>query len=140
MKFAEKLTYLRKEKGLSQYDVASELNVSRQAISRWESGRSTPSTTNLKCLSVLLDVSTDFLLDETLGQPDHGETVDNEDYIKNRRWSVKKIVTSILVLVVIAATVMVTIHFVNKNKIISVKEMEREWEDNSSSTDIDIEW
>ena len=38
MKLAEKLVHLRKEKDLSQYDVASTLNVSRQAISRWESG------------------------------------------------------------------------------------------------------
>ena len=51
MKLAEKLVHLRKEKGLSQYDVASALNVSRQAISRWESDSSAPSTDNLKYLN-----------------------------------------------------------------------------------------
>ena len=40
MKLDEKLVYLRKEKGLTQLKVAEELNVSRQAISRWESGGS----------------------------------------------------------------------------------------------------
>ena len=38
MKFEEKLTLLRKQFGLSQEDVADKIGVSRQAISRWESG------------------------------------------------------------------------------------------------------
>ena len=38
MKLEERLTALRQEKGLSQADVAEQLDVSRQAISRWETG------------------------------------------------------------------------------------------------------
>ena len=44
MELKEKLVALRKEKGLTQLVVAEKLNVSRQAISRWESGTAQPST------------------------------------------------------------------------------------------------
>lgn len=48
MKLEEKLISLRKEKGLSQMKLAEMMNVSRQAISRWEVGTAVPSTDNLK--------------------------------------------------------------------------------------------
>lgn len=48
MELKEKLVALRKEKGLTQLVVAEKLNVSRQAISRWESGTALPSTDNLR--------------------------------------------------------------------------------------------
>lgn len=53
MELKEKLVALRKEKGLTQLVVAEKLNVSRQAISRWESGTALPSTDNLRCLGAL---------------------------------------------------------------------------------------
>ena len=64
MSLAEKLVSLRKQKGLTQMDLAEQLNVSRQAISRWEVGVAVPSTDNLKVLSDLYGVSVDFLLDD----------------------------------------------------------------------------
>ena len=64
MKLKEKLVALRKEKGLTQLDVAEKLDVSRQAISRWESGTALPSTDNLRCLSSLYEVPIDYLLKE----------------------------------------------------------------------------
>ena len=48
MKLEEKLISLRKEKGLSQMKLAEMMNVSRQAISRWEVGAAVPSTDNLE--------------------------------------------------------------------------------------------
>lgn len=62
MEIKEKLVALRKEKGLTQLAVAEKLNVSRQAISRWESGIALPSTDNLKSLSALYGVPIDYLL------------------------------------------------------------------------------
>ena len=47
MKLEEKLVALRKEKRLSQIQLAEMMNVSRQAVSRWEVGASVPSTDNL---------------------------------------------------------------------------------------------
>ena len=46
MELSERLVRLRKQKGLSQFDVAESLHISRQAISKWESGSSIPSTDN----------------------------------------------------------------------------------------------
>lgn len=47
MAFGEKLFKLRKEKGLSQEDLAEKLNTSRQAISKWENGQGFPETEKL---------------------------------------------------------------------------------------------
>lgn len=62
MELKEKLVALRKEKGLTQSAVAEKLDVSRQAISRWESGVALPSMDNLKSLSALYGVPVDYLL------------------------------------------------------------------------------
>ena len=59
MKLEERLAALRQEKGLSQADVAQALDVTRQAISRWESGAAVPSTENLMKLSRLYNVPLD---------------------------------------------------------------------------------
>lgn len=62
MKLEEKLISLRKEKGLSQMKLAEMMNVSRQAISRWEVGAAVPSTDNLKFLGNLYGVSLEFFV------------------------------------------------------------------------------
>ena len=62
MTLGEKLTQARKAAGLTQADVAAKLNVSRQAVSRWESGQSKPSTERLLALGELYGVSIDQLL------------------------------------------------------------------------------
>ncbi len=64
MSLAEKLITLRKQKGLTQMDLAEQLNVSRQAISRWEVGAAVPSTDNLKVLGELYGVPVDYLLND----------------------------------------------------------------------------
>ena len=64
MTTAEKLVSLRKEKGLSQLQLAEEINVSRQAISRWEVGLAVPSREKLRALSELYNVSVDYLLSD----------------------------------------------------------------------------
>lgn len=72
MTFKEKLQTLRKSKGMSQEQLAACVNVSRQAISKWELGESMPDTNNVIQLSNLFSVSIDYLLkdelDEDLGQ------------------------------------------------------------------------
>ena len=64
MMLGEKIHQLRKGKGLSQEELASQLTVSRQAISKWELGESVPDTENVVQLSKLFDVSTDYLLND----------------------------------------------------------------------------
>ena len=80
MELRDKLILLRKGKELSQADLAEILNVSRQAISRWEVGTSVPSMDNLSALSRLYNVSVDSLM-----RPDNNaetivkEQVNNEE-------------------------------------------------------------
>lgn len=64
MTFAEKLLQLRKNEGYSQEELANKLEVSRQAVSRWEMGTSIPDSTNLLYISKLFHVSTDYLLND----------------------------------------------------------------------------
>lgn len=69
MKLEEKLIVLRKKKGLSQQELAEQLNVSRQAISRWEVGSAIPSTDNLRSLCQLYNVSLDYLINDDTAEP-----------------------------------------------------------------------
>ena len=68
MKFDEKLHKLRKEKGLSQEELAEMMNVSRQAVSRWESGLSYPETEKIITLSEIFGVTVDSMLKDGLVQ------------------------------------------------------------------------
>ncbi len=62
MEFNEKLQNLRKEKGLTQDELAEILFVSRTAVSKWESGRGYPSIDSLKDISKFFQVSIDDML------------------------------------------------------------------------------
>ena len=62
MDFSEKLQNLRKQKGLTQEELAAKLFVSRTAISKWESGRGYPNIDSLKEISKFFSVSVDELL------------------------------------------------------------------------------
>ena len=64
MTFGEKLKVLRKEKGYSQEEFAGLLNVSRQAVSKWESDRGTPEIDKLLQISNMFGVTLDYLLKE----------------------------------------------------------------------------
>ena len=66
MRLEEKLTVLRKESGYTQLDLAEKVRVSRQAISKWETGRALPSMEKLKYLSELFGVSVDYLLNDDM--------------------------------------------------------------------------
>jgi transcriptional regulator with XRE-family HTH domain len=62
MALGEKLFNLRKKAGLSQEDAAEKLNVSRQTISKWETGQTVPELLKVKLLSKLYNVSYDYLI------------------------------------------------------------------------------
>lgn len=63
MTFGKKLLYLRKQANLTQQDLADKLNVSRQAITKWEKGVGLPDLDNIKKLSSIFNVKIDDLLD-----------------------------------------------------------------------------
>lgn len=62
MDFSEKLLTLRKANNLTQEQLAEKLDVSRQSVSKWESGQATPELDKIVALSAIFDVTTDYLL------------------------------------------------------------------------------
>ena len=64
MELYEKLYELRRASGMSQEELAEKLGVSRQAVSKWESGASDPSTANLIAIAKLYGVSAEEILRE----------------------------------------------------------------------------
>lgn len=90
------LAQLRTKKGMTQEQLAEKVFVTRQAVSRWEAGETTPNTETLKLLSSLFDVSINTLLGsprqlicQCCGMPLEDESISrepdgsfNEDYCK----------------------------------------------------------
>ena len=65
MILAEKIALLRRQNGWSQEELADQLNVSRQAVSKWEGGTSIPDLDKILKLSALFEVSTDYFKQST---------------------------------------------------------------------------
>lgn len=113
MDFNNRLYQLRKQKGLSQEELANRLNVSRQTVSKWEVGDSTPDMEKLIAISDLFDVSLDKLVmgkdDAPDAQPSSKSelaTVLNEKVLTSKN---KKKAKSILKIIAIIAGVVLAI-------------------------------
>lgn len=65
MNLADRIQQLRKRKGISQEELADRIGVSRQAVSKWESGQTSPDLEKIVLLSDYFEVSTDYLLKGT---------------------------------------------------------------------------
>lgn len=77
---SEKIYSLRKKKGLSQEELAFQLDVSRQAVSKWESGASVPESSKLIALSEYFNVSVDYLIkDKTEEIPENSEKEEEKE-------------------------------------------------------------
>lgn len=103
MEFGEKLQMLRKARGWSQEELAQQINVSRQALSKWESGASIADTENVIALSRLFGVSTDYLLlreSETTSAPAAAPTP-----AKEKKWPVPRIVWLVILLVAVVGLI-----------------------------------
>lgn len=73
--YGEKIKTKRREKNLSQEDLARELGITRQAISKWETDKATPTMTNLRELSEVLGVDMAYFI----GEADSEKKVDNKE-------------------------------------------------------------
>lgn len=120
MRLEEKLVALRKKKGLSQAELAEHMNVSRQAISRWEVGEAVPSTEKLKLLSQLYGVTVDHLLDDSAIEPERGDGV-----LQEKAGGTGKRKTIVLLLAVIAILAVVLGAFLLAGREDEVIEMEK---------------
>ena len=103
MEFGEKLQMLRKARGWSQEELAQQINVSRQALSKWESGASIADTENVVALSRLFGVSTDYLLlceSEAASAPAAGSAPTKES-----KWPVPRIAWLVILLVAVVGLI-----------------------------------
>ena len=88
MNLSDRLQALRKSHGLSQEQLAEKLDVSRQAISKWESGQANPDINNLLKLSSIYEVSTDYLLS---GREVDSQIIYNDRVIYKEKKGFKKL-------------------------------------------------
>ena len=76
MTLSEKIAYCRKKAGLSQEELAAQVGVSRQAVSKWELGDAVPEVGKLLALAKAFGVTTDWLLSEEDPAPEEGSSPD----------------------------------------------------------------
>lgn len=93
MTLAEKIKSIRKQSGFSQEKLAEKLGVSRQAITKWETGAGIPDIENLKSISALFDISIDELLSNENGEKKQAdflfESVTEYDIDEPKRYDMK---------------------------------------------------
>ncbi|MBR1592866.1 MAG: helix-turn-helix transcriptional regulator [Ruminococcus sp.] len=82
MILADKIIELRKKAGLSQEELAEKINVSRQAVSKWESMQSTPDINKILSLSQIFGVSTDYLLKDDVNDAEICIADDNDTTLR----------------------------------------------------------
>lgn len=108
MKLSEKIVTLRKQKGWSQEELADKLNVSRQAVGKWETETALPEVDKILQMATLFDVSTDSLLKDDVQlpqtqQPDTVCAADKKTKFKSKKiQKIGKLFNSILWLIAVA--------------------------------------
>lgn len=91
MIFADKLIELRKKSGWSQEELAEQMNVTRQSVSKWEGAQSVPDLEKIIQLSKLFGVSTDYLLkDEIEANENEFSSLKTEEKLNVRRVSMEE--------------------------------------------------
>lgn len=103
MKFNEKLIELRKKDGLSQEELGYKLNVTRQTVSKWELGQTTPEMDKLAEMSKIFNVSVDELINESEIQSDSSPIIEDQPIVKeeNKEKNIKIIIVVALIVVIV---------------------------------------
>lgn len=96
MKLNEKIIYCRRKAGLSQENLAELLNVSRQAVSKWETGDALPEVNKLSRLAQIFGVTTDWLLSEDEEEEFNEEPIREQHSNENKPESMPNFVTRII--------------------------------------------
>lgn len=152
MKLAEKLVYLRKEKGLSQMKLAEMMDISRQAISRWETGAAVPSAENLKYLGNLYDVSLDYLFNDGADEPERNKGItdkhegeqasmpDSVDDGKSGKWKIVKWVFIALGLLALIVAVYIFMLDGDEGDFVPIDDVQRKEIETETGPGFDLEW
>lgn len=113
MKLEEKLMKLRKRNAWSQEEFADKLNVSRQTVSKWELGQTTPDTDNLSKIATIFGVTVNDLLDENINPiEEKTNTINNSG--SNSENNSRTIKIAILIIILIVAFLGIGTIIINK--------------------------
>ena len=154
MTLREKLIVLRDKAGISQMALAHQLGVSRQAVSRWESGDATPSMDKLKALAKIYIVTLDWLCNdsdknETMNEkPSEGEPRERgrEPLVKKEKIKGNTYKLTIAIAVAIVIMTLGAICFMDKNRRdenannTQIEDMEQDKSGSSEEGSFDFEW
>lgn len=144
MTLDKKLARLRKKAGLSQAEVSEELDVSRQAVTKWETGASRPSTENLQSLSKLYNVPLEYLLDEKesdIELSDWKETSTSEKTEDSKKKINKCGIISILAILIIFLILLTTIFLAKtEDQELSMEDIAGEEVEPDATPAIRIDW
>ncbi len=113
MKFNEKLIELRRKEGLSQEELGYKLNVTRQTVSKWELGQTTPEMDKLIELSKIFNVSVDDLINESETSQSETTRIEDEPIINqdnNKREKNMKVIIIVILVIVIVAVIGIVIN------------------------------
>lgn len=108
MKFNEKLMELRKKEGLSQEELGYKLNVTRQTISKWELGQTTPEMDKLIEISKVFNISVDELLRENEETVNVDSSID-DGVIKNEKKNNKMYIIVLIAFIIVIACIVIKI-------------------------------
>lgn len=121
MTIGEKLLNLRKQKNLSQEEVANRLNVSRQTISKWETDQSTPDLDKIGPLCELFEISADELIigESTIKSETTNEQEEKNQFADNRKKRAQGIGRGMLLYFIAIAWIMISIPVMMMNPIVA---------------------
>ena len=148
MSLAKKMIELRKQNGLSQQDLADRLGVSRQAVSRWETGAVQPLADSVKSLAQVFQVSTDYLLNDDLDDPTPPPTAQPappqekpKSARKHRKWLLA-LAALAAAAVLVLVTAVATAHYLQwkERQPVPASEMLTEKDDGKADGTFDLTW
>lgn len=125
MKLADKIILLRKQKGWSQEELAAQMDVSRQSVSKWESGASIPDIDKILLLSQIFGATTDYLLkddnegddNKIKGNPKrHVTRQEATDFFAARKKAAPRMALGVWLCIVSPALMMTLLGFAEYNK------------------------
>ena len=118
MKFNEKLIELRKKEGLSQEELGYKLNVTRQTVSKWELGQTTPEMEKLVEMSKIFNVSVDELVNEKEVTSTEKTVIEDQEIEEggSKENKVKFIIIAILLVVLVCIVIKMVMGFSSLNK------------------------
>lgn len=107
MELHERIYQLRKEKNMTQQDLADRLGVSRQAVSRWEMGTAKPELDSLTAMSRIFGITVDELLTGEQAVMEDSPAVEEKQKPNLRKWIIAWVVIWLAIVIIFAARIFV---------------------------------